>query len=374
MSFRLDLKTGYPNVGIAPLGRLSTIAAEVVASGRGFQYGGDLQGHGEAREQIARFLSAEMKVPAAAEQLMLTTGALTAIDIVCRTLTQPGDIVVVEDPTFFFAVDLLKMSHCQVVGVPMCEDGLDLEALRDLIQANPKRVKLVYTIPSFQNPTGYTATDQHRTALVRMAQEHDFHVLEDATYQPLFFGELPPPPLKHYDQGSGRVVTVASVSKLLMPSLRLGWIWATPEQCRSFLRYKSDAASSRLTAEIVAQFMQEGEFTRQAAFVRQVYGSRHDALVQVLKDKAPDWLSWHAPGGGFFIWASLPVSLTARALEAHAHARGVDFFPGRACYVDPPDDQSLRLCFALHDEPLLREAGEAFCEALRGAGAAAGLG
>ncbi|MBL8134480.1 MAG: PLP-dependent aminotransferase family protein [Anaerolineae bacterium] len=364
MSYRLDLKTGYPSTTIAPLDRLSAIASEVIASGRGFQYGGDLRGHEGARAQIARYLTEVMHMPAESSHLMLTTGALTAIDIVCRTLTEPGDLVVVEDPTFFFAVDLLRMSRAQVVGVPMLADGLDLDALDRLIAANPGRVKLVYTIPSFQNPTGYTMSDAKRAGLAKMALEHDFYILEDATYEPLYFSTPPPPPLKTYDAGQGRVIVVASMSKVLMPSLRLGWIWANPAQMNAFLRYKSDAASSRLTAEILTDFMSDGHFMDQVTRVREVYARKHDALVATLRANAPEWLSWHAPGGGFFIWATLPKTMTAQAVIERAHEREVDVFSGRASYVSPLDDRSLRLCFALLDESALCEAGQTLCEVI----------
>src|SRR5664279_4494217 len=135
MTILYDFKMGYPNTQLVPRARLSQITAEVLRSGRGWQYGGDLLGSRAAREQIARFLTttgtvATGTVPVAPDELMITGGALTAIDILCRALTQPGDVVLVEDPTFFFVVQVLRMSHVEVIGVPLCADGIDLDALQ----------------------------------------------------------------------------------------------------------------------------------------------------------------------------------------------------------------------------------------------------
>jgi len=368
MTLVYDLKTGYPTSEIAPLEHLSQIAAAVIASGKGFQYGGSLHGHEEARQGIAAFLSTALNVPCRMENLILTTGALTAIDMVCRTLTQPGDVVIVEDPTFFFAVDLLRMSHCEVVGVPMIDGGLDLERLREVIMAHAGRVKLVYTIPSFQNPTGITSSAAHRAELVQMAETLNFHILEDMTYQTLYYEAPPPPPLKAYDEGQGRVITVGSLSKVLMPSLRFGWIWATTAQNNAFIRFKSDASSSRLAAEIVAEFMRNAPFEEQVARVRALYRRKHAIFVEALTEFAPDWLGWSVPNGGFFVWATLPQDVTLMNVLRLAHARGLDVFPGRASYVTPPHDRTMRLCFAMLEDDILHGAGRVLGEVLYAAG------
>ncbi|MEP7294162.1 MAG: PLP-dependent aminotransferase family protein, partial [Chloroflexota bacterium] len=349
MTMLYDLKLGYPDIKVAPRQRFGEITVEVLSSGRGWQYGGDLQGILPYREQIARFLTDAAGVPVTTAELMGTSGALSAVDIVCRTLTRPGDVVVVEDPTFFFVVHVLRMCHVEVVGVPLCEQGIDLDALEGLVERYGERLKLVYTIPSFHNPTGVTATN--RNALAQMAQRHNFTLLEDATYQQLYYGEPPPPYLKLSDQ-SGHVVTVGSMSKLLMPALRIGWIWALPEQIERFKMFKDDAGSA-LTSEIVADFMRSGEFMGQVEFARNLYARKHEIAVAALDRYAPAWLGWSAPGGGFFIWGTLPEGLTAERLKPFATERGVSFMSGRDSYVNPPDDQHIRVCFAMLDEGAL---------------------
>lgn len=363
MTILYDLKLGYPDMQAAPLKRIGEISAGVLHSGRGWQYGGDLQGILSYREQIARFLTEASGVPVATDELMGTGGALNAVDIVCRALTQPGDVVLVEDPTFFFVVQVLRMTHVEVVGVPLGNDGIDLDALTGLADRYGERLKLVYTIPSFHNPTGLTATN--RDAVVRLARARNFTLLEDATYQQLWYSAPPPPYLKLSDQ-SGHVVTVGSMSKLIMPALRMGWIWAKPEQIEAFKMFKDDAGSA-LTSEIVADYMRTGEFGEQVAFARNFYKRKHDLAAAVLDRYAPEWLDWSAPGGGFFIWGRLPEGLTATQLKPFAAERGVSFMAGRDSYVAAPDDQTIRLCFAMIDEDALEQGLIRLCEALEAA-------
>ncbi len=359
-----DFKTGYPPVDLIPREQLSAITANIIESGRGWQYGGELQGKLPIREQVARFLSDLSGIAVPPDQLMITNGTLAGIDIACRSFTQPGDVVVVENPTFYYVVGLLKMSHVEVVGVPLAEDGIDLAALAALADQYGERLKLVYSIPSFHNPTGINATN--RAALVRLAEERDFVVLEDATYQPLYYDAPPPPLLKTYDTG-GYVVTAASVSKVLMPSLRFGWLWAQPEQVQLFKHFKGDGAPSTFTAEIVADCIALGMFAEQVERARALYARKYERFVAALDQYAPAWLEWSAPGGGYFIWAKLPEPLTAAQVLPLAHERGVDCFRGSDCYVNPPHDRDLRLCFAMLDDALIELGVVELCAALEAA-------
>jgi DNA-binding transcriptional MocR family regulator len=365
MTILYDLKTGYPTASLVPRERLSVIVGEVLRSGRGWQYGGDLQGILPAREQIARFLSEASEVSVTPAELMITGGALNAIDIVCRALTQPGDVVLVEDPTFYFVTHILRMSQVEVVGVPLDAEGIDLKALQDLITRYGKRLRLLYAIPSFQNPTGITATHENRATLVELARQHNITVIEDSTYQLLYYDSPPPPYLKTYDN-SGHILSVGSMSKLAMPALRTGWIWAQPEQIKAFKKFKDDAGST-FTAEIVADFIRSGQFNEQVEYARNLYARKHDRMIAALDRCAPDWLDWSAPGGGFFVWATLPEPLTAAQIAPLAREREVDFFAGRDCYVTPPDDRHLRLCFALLDDDALEEGIARLSESLQAA-------
>jgi DNA-binding transcriptional MocR family regulator len=364
MTHLFDLKTGYPDQKVVPLERFAEISAEVLCSGRGWQYGGDLQGILPLREQIARFLTTYSGVSVTPDELIATNGALNAIDLVCRAVTQPGDVVVVEDPTFYFVVQVLRLSHVEIVGVKMSDEGIDLDDLKRLVDRYGERLKLVYTIPSYHNPTGITATN--RSALAQMAQRFNFTLLEDSTYQQLYYDTPPPLYLKLSDE-SGHVVSVGSMSKLLMPSLRTGWIWAQSEQIQRLKMFRDDAGSS-FTAHIVADFIRSDEIAGQVEFARNFYARKHSRAIAAMDRYAPAWLDWSAPGGGFFIWATLPKGLTAAQLQPFADEHGVSYMPGRNCYVAPPDDQHLRLCFAMLDEDALEQSIARLSEALETAG------
>ncbi|MDZ4765419.1 MAG: PLP-dependent aminotransferase family protein [Chloroflexota bacterium] len=365
MSIKYDLKTGYPDLSLVPRGRLLEHIGALFDAERGMQYGGSLQGVLQTRDPIAGWLTRTMGAAVTPDQLIIIPGTLFAIDLICRTVAKPGDVVLVEEPTFFFAVNLLRMSGAEVVGVPMSDDGIDLAALESALKQYGGRVKLIYTIPSFHNPTGICAIAANRAEVARLAAQYDTLVLEDATYQLLYYGKLPPPPLKTFDPTGEHVVLAASVSKLLMPSLRLGWIWGSKAWIARFLAYKSDGATSALTSSVVAEFMRSGEMDGQLVHARALYQYKHDLMVATLREHAPAWLKWTPPQGGYFIWATLPDGLTGAQIEAAAAARGVAIMRGSESYAHPPHDQTIRLCFALLKDAELVEATKILCEVLK---------
>lgn len=370
-AFEYDLRTGWPNVSLIPVGDLGEIAADVITSRRGIQYTTNmLQGKETAREELARMIRAHLQheMTVSPDDLMLTTGALTGIDITCRTFTRPGDLVVVENPTFFFALRILKMSHVEIGSVPYGRQygGMDLNRLEDLAKSADGRLKLVYAIPSFQNPTGFSATQDNRQGLIALAARYNFKILEDSTYQNLYFTSPPPPTLQELDHTRDHAITVGSVSKILMPSLRLGYIWAHTKHMPDLLTYKSDTVTSGLTAEIVADYLKLDQLYEQVQRARDFYGAKYRRMVSVLESCLPESVTWSRPDGGFFIWLTFPPDFDTAALFEQANAAGITFMPGQAACVD--DDcgtDSIRLCFAYLDDDLLTEATEKLCVIIR---------
>lgn len=363
MALRYDLNTGYPDLSLVPRGRLLEHLEGVFEAGRGMQYTGSLQGVASVREPVADFLTRSLGVPVPPDELMIIPGTLYGIDLVCRTVARPGDIVLVEEPTFFFAVHLLRMSHAEVIGVPMGPEGIDLDALESALKHYAGRVRLIYTIPSYHNPTGNCATTANRAWLARLAAQYDVLALEDATYQILFYGDPPPPALKTFDPDGEHTVLASSVSKILMPSLRMGWIWASRAWIRRFLGYHTNSTPV-LSADLVADYMASGEIDGQLAAVRAMLKRKHDAVTAVLREHAPNWLTWSAPNGGYFLWLRLPEGITASEVERAAAAQEVAVMRGSLSYAQPKDDQTLRLCFAMLPEPNLIAGMERFCAVL----------
>jgi 2-aminoadipate transaminase len=350
---QFDLNLGYPNLDVVPKEILADLANDVICANRGLQYGGDLKGVQVGREHVAQFLQDRTGDPVGPENLLITTGSLQGIDIVCRALCMPGDVVAVESPTFFFGISILQMSHVQVVGVPMLADGVDLDKLDALAAEYGSRFKLLYTIATHQNPTGICTTVEHRRKLMGLAKRRNFTVLEDTAYQFLSYNGEAPPMLRHFDESSDYAVTVGSFSKVIAPSLRQGWIWAPPEQIEQFVTYKSDASASLLTTEILVEYLKRGGIDAQIAFLRESYGRRCSVMAEALKAHMPEWATWDVPKGGFFIWVRLWPEFSATRLREMTRARSMDFMPGKFSYPDDVEDRYVRLCFTYADEDAL---------------------
>lgn len=360
-----DFNTGYPDLRVVPHQHLSEIMQEAAFNPAAQQYTGDLFGLYAAREGVAHFLTEQNGSTVKPTELMITTGALGGIDVANRTLTQPGDVVLVEDPTFFFAIQILRMAHVEVVGIPMQADGVDLDALQATLEQYRGRVRLFYTIPAFQNPTGVCLSAEKRKRLVELAREHNFVILEDVTYQALYFDAPPPPVIRQFDEGGEHVITVGSFSKLIMPSLRQGWLWANESQIKAFAGYKADAGTSGLTSHLVAEFIKSGVMDQQIAHVREVYARKRTRVDNALKRFMPDWVRWQTPGGGFFCWLTLPNDMASRQIRAAARQQGVDFMPGSSCFVDGTTDHYIRLCFTMLDEDTLEKGIEVLADCLK---------
>jgi 2-aminoadipate transaminase len=358
-----NLSAGYPNLDIVPKQLLSQLASSIIDAGRGLQYGGDLHGPQFVRQDIASFLTRMTGVAVQPGELAITNGSVHGIDVVCRTLTQPGDVVLVEEPSFFYAYNLLRMSNVELVGVPLRKDGVDLDALESALKTCGNRVKLFYTIPSFQNPSGICATHETREKLVNLAARYGFTILEDSAYQFLYFDEAPPPMLRCY--APDQVVTIGTFSKIIAPSLRQGWIWSSPGQIERFIQHKSDAGASTLTCEILSQFLQSGEMDNQLRAARQYYSQNCARMVTALKEHLPEWVSWSVPQGGYFIWLTLPETICTRDVRAISLKRGVDFMPGQLCFPYETADRYIRLCFAYINADMLEQAVIILSECLR---------
>lgn len=362
-AIQYDLNTGYPDLDLVPRNTLSELAQELFTRDRPLQYVGDMRGDRWTREQVAAWLSTQTAQPLTLQELQITGGAISATDQVCRYVTRPNDIVLVENPTFYYIIHKLELSHVQVMGVPMQPDGIDLDALEAICQQYGERVKMLYAIPTFHNPTGYIYSDEKRRKLVELAQRYNFTVLEDATYQTLYYADAPPPMLREYDT-SGRVITVGSFAKLIMPSLRIGWIWATPAQVDALIPYKT-TATSVFMSQLVGEMIHTGAIVDQTAHARRLYGGKHQRMQDALHAHAPAWLSWSKPYGGYFVWLTLPEGLHVSDVHAAAHAVGIDFAEGKRAFVrgDAPD-RFMRLCFALLDDDQITAGTRALCEVL----------
>ena len=332
--------------------------------GAALQYGAT-EGYGPLREQIAHFMATKNQpgVQVAPEGLIVTTGSQQALDLVGKTLISPGDKVIVEGPTFLATIQCFRLYGAQIITAPVDEQGVNTDALAALMAEH--RPKFVYLIPTFGNPSGATLSLARRQRVLELAVQHQIPVVEDDPYGDLYFGEAPPPSLLALsDQVAGSrdlLIHCGSLSKVLSPGLRVGWMIAPPEllakatMCKQF----SDAHTSTFAQATAAHYLKAGRMPATLSHVREVYAKRAQTMCDALRAELGDAVSFTQPGGGLFVWARLTGSrgqlqdaaeLARRAIEA-----GVAFVPGAPFYATNPDPTTLRLSFATADEDKIRE-------------------
>jgi DNA-binding transcriptional MocR family regulator len=340
--------------------------------GAALQYGAT-EGYNPLREQLAAFMQSKGVAGLRADELIVTTGSQQALDLVGKTLLDPQDTVLVESPTFLATIQCFRLYGPTVMGVPIDVDGVDVEALEQMIQQH--RPKLVYLVPTFGNPSGAMTSLQRRLRVLELAVKYQTVVVEDDPYGDLYFADAPPPSLLALSaQVPGSrdwLVHCGSLSKVLSPGLRIGWMVAPPAllaratMCKQF----SDAHTSTFAQATAAQYLQAGRMPATLQNVRQVYASRARAMCQALQQHLGEGLSFHEPMGGLFVWAKLTgktgFTTDGNLLAKRAIEKGVAFVPGEPFFADNPDNSTIRLSFATADESKIAEGIERLGQALR---------
>ncbi|WP_309569821.1 PLP-dependent aminotransferase family protein [Deinococcus sp.] len=349
----IELGVGHPTLDMLPLEFMQQAAAHRFAQGDPsfLQYGAEW-GDGVLRTELAAFLAGQYAFPVDPEELFISGGVSQALDLVCAMFTQPGDTIIVEDPTYFLALDIFRNHRLKIVSVPVDEHGLDVDALSTLVAAH--RPRLVYTIPTHQNPTGATLSAERREQLVRLAQEHDFLIVADEVYHLLSYGDPPPPSLTAH-VATGQVLSLGSFSKILAPGTRLGWISARADRLETLARngmVASGGGFSPLGSAVIRSMIELGLLPRYIQGLRDTFRARASALTDALRALPVTFLP---PQGGYFVWLTLPDGLDSATLLERAVAQGVRFQPGNRFSPDQTQGHRARLCFAYYAETDLRE-------------------
>ncbi len=294
------------------------------------------------------------------DELLVTTGGQQAIDLVCKTLIDPGDVVVAEGPTYPGAVPTFSSYQADVVQIGLDEDGLridELEETLDRLDREGRRPKFLYTVPTFQNPAGVTMSLPRRRRLVEVARERELLVVEDNPYGMLRYSGEALPTLRSME-GGDFVIYLGTFSKILSPGIRLGWVSAPGPVLEKLNLGKqaTDLCSSAFTQIFVATLFEEpGAWLRYVDVVRETYRVRRDAMLEALDEHLGAVASWTVPQGGLFVWATLPDYLDTTDLLARALDRNVAFVPGRGAFLDGRGAHSMRLNFSGVGEADIRE-------------------
>ena len=344
----VSLAGGMPNISDLPLDVVGSVLNELVVSDgrRAMQYGSG-QGEPVLREAICEVMKLE-GITAHPDDVTVTVGSQQGLDLVTRLFCDPGDVVLCEAPSYVGALGVFRAYQAEVVHVAMDEHGLLpgalVEALAALKTAG-KKAKFLYTIPNFQNPAGISQPLERRMEILRVAEEGDLLVVEDNPYGLLGFDGDPVPAMRSLD--AERVVYLGSFSKTFAPGFRVGWVLA-PHAVREKLVLAQESATlcpPTFSQFAVASYLHNHDWRGQIKLFREMYRERRDAMLAGLADHMPAGTSWTVPGGGFFVWVTLPPGLDSHAMLPRAVTARVAYVPGTGFYADGLGSRHMRLSY-----------------------------
>jgi 2-aminoadipate transaminase len=355
----ISLAGGLPDTSTFPPHTFAAVTQRIAAEScaKALQYG-PTEGLDETKGCIAEVMAAE-GMRADPEDLIVTTGGQQVIDLVAKTLIDPGDVVIAEGPTYPGAVPVFSSYQAEVVQIDVDADGMKvdlLEEVLDRLERDGRRPKFIYTVPSFQNPAGVTMSAPRRKRLVEVAHARELLVLEDNPYGLLRYEGEPNPTLLSLD-GGVYVMYLGTFSKILSPGIRLGWVVAPPPVLEKINLGKqgADLCTSTLSQLMVQAYFEQGRWRDYVHSLTEVYRARRDTMLDALADHFPPQAEWTRPGGGLFIWATLPDFIDTTDLLARALRDNVAFVPGEAAYLDGRGRSSMRLNFSGCGEEDIRE-------------------
>jgi 2-aminoadipate transaminase len=355
----ISFAPGQPSPDTFPVEAFQSILSEVLAKdgASAFQYI-LTRGLGALLDAVRDYAAAK-GITATPAQVLMTEGSQQGLDLVSRVLIDPGDVVLVERPSYIGATSAFRAAQARMVSVRLVEGGLDLDDLRARHRAEVqagRRVKFLYVIPSFQNPSGISHSLESRRALLDTARELDLLVVEDDPYGDLYFEAEPLPPLRSLDP-EGSVVYLSSFSKILAPGLRTAFI-VGPEELLAkveIAKQSGNLCGSSLDQRIILTCLRRGLVEEQKARIRPYYRAKRDAMIEALQEEMPAGVSWTRPQGGLFLWLTLPEGQDAEALLPRAVEEGVAYVIGAPFFVDGGGENTMRLTFAKEDVPTIRE-------------------
>ncbi|HZO61426.1 MAG TPA: PLP-dependent aminotransferase family protein [Gaiellaceae bacterium] len=345
---------GFPDPLTFPRERASALLAEFAAAGEAtaFQYT-PTRGLAGTIDAVAGRLEALQGHRPADDELVITSGGIEGLELVCKTFLDRGDAVVIEGPTYLGAIMAFRGFEAQLTTVPMDESGLRVDELERLL-AGGLRPKLLYTIPDHQNPAGVSLAPERREALVELARRYGFLVVEDVAYRELHFGEDALPSL--WSLAPDTVVQAGTTSKTFLPGVRLGWAAGPAEVCEQLVSAKqnTDQCSGALGQRMLEEYIRRGWIDEQLVRSRELYRQKCETLLAALGRHMPAGVDWTRAEGGFFSWLTIPGA-DGTALAAAAAEQGVGVTPGALFYADGRGGENVRLSFSMVDESLIDE-------------------
>jgi 2-aminoadipate transaminase len=342
---------GFPDPRTFPAARTATLLQEFAESGEvsAFQYA-PTRGLAGTRDALAQRIETLQGARPGDEELLITSGGIEALELVAKSFLDAGDAVVIEGPTYLGAIMAFRNFEAEIVAVPVDDDGLDVAALAGVL-AGGLRPKLLYTIPDHQNPAGVTLAQERRIALVDLARQYGFLIIEDVAYRELGFDGSAPASL--WSLGPDVVVQAGTTSKTFFPGVRLGWAAGPADVVAQLVSAKqnTDQCAGALGQRLFEEYVRRGWIEEQLDASRALYARKWELLSAALERTMPGGVQWTRPRGGFFSWLTIPGDAADAAKRAVA--AGVAVVPGVPFYPDGRGADNLRLSFSMVDEALI---------------------
>lgn len=317
------------------------------------QYGAT-EGYLPLRKAYIEKILPDLGLTAELENVLALTGSMQGLDLICKVVVNPGDVVLVEEPSFLGALQTFNIAQAKLVPVPLHTDGIHVDELEALVREY--RPVMFYTIPTFQNPTSWVSGIEARKAIARLAAEYDMIVIEDDPYASLRFSGEKLPTIKSFDT-SGNVILMSSFSKTISPGMRVALCCGNSELIRkmTIAKQSADTHSPNLNQAIIAEYLNRDLLPEHIVEISKVYAHSASVMIEAMEEYFPDWVEYEKPIGGLFIWCTLPEGWDASELFKKAVARKVAFVPGVSFFTTPgKGNNTFRLNFSAEPEERIR--------------------
>lgn len=350
----------FDHVGI---GAAFASVLDELSAGRSLQYS-TTEGDPELRRRIADRLTLR-GLPTEPDELLITSGSQQALTLIAQVFLEPGDVVLVEDPSYLAALQAFQLTGARLVPVACDEDGLLPDEVERLVAEH--RPKLLYTVPTFHNPTSRTLTADRREALAGIMDRADLWTVEDDPYGELRYAGDAVPALASYPAAAGRTLALSTLSKVAAPGLRIGWVRTPPTvlPALTIAKQAADLHSSTVDQAATARWLAHVDLDAHLTTLKATYRERRDAMLAGLPDVLPEGSTFATPDGGMFLWIRLPEGYDATAILPAAIERQVAYVPGAPFYACDPDPRTLRMSFTTHDPVQIHHGLDRLAETFR---------
>ncbi|HEC88470.1 MAG TPA: PLP-dependent aminotransferase family protein [Thermoplasmata archaeon] len=360
---------GLPNPKAFPIEEIREIINKILTENgaKALQYG-PTSGLMEFRREIAKFVS-RFDIKAGVNNVLATVGSQQALDIIGRLFLDENDVVMVGLPTYLGAINAFLAYGPKLVGVPLDENGINVDLLEEKIKelkSRGEKIKIIYTVPTFQNPAGVELSEDRRKRMIEIAEKYDLLIVEDEPYSMLRFEGKMLKPIKHYDK-EGRVIYMATFSKILSPGIRLAYVIASEELSRKMIIAKQsmDLCTPTFTQIIAYHYIKNGYIEKHIPKIIEMYRRKRDIMLESMEKYFPEGCRWTKPRGGMFLWAELPEKINTKEMFDEAIKEKVAYVHGKAFHVDGSGENTMRLNFTNPADDAIEEGIKRLAEVIK---------